>query len=189
MSRYGGSGLVPFSHPLSNWWREPDPTRWDFSHAPARIADQHFGLGLLDDDLQPPALYNGFYVRPRRQITSPRTTGLSEVRCADGRFQVNLDVNQFTPGELVVKTVDNSVIVHGKHEEKVDEHGFVSREFTRRYVIPKDVLPENVTSSLSQDGILTIEAPIKALEEPKANERVVSINRQPSVVEQPAEAI
>jgi crystallin alpha B len=75
--------------------------------------------------------------------------------------QVILDVQQFAPSEITVKTLDNTVIVEGKHEEKQDEHGFVSRHFVRRYILPKDIEVNNVVSSLSSDGVLTVTAPKK----------------------------
>lgn len=177
MSRWG---LVPFSHPFGNYWREPR-SDWDFSAAPSRIFDQRFGLGIAEDELLPPAPYNGFYLRPRRQF-SRQTSGLSEMKFDGDKFQVLLDVNQFTPDELTVKTVDQSIVVHGKHQEKVDEHGLISREFTRRYVLPDGIEPEAIVSSLSHDGILTIEAPKKALEAAKPNERVVPIAQKPAAV-------
>lgn len=52
-------------------------------------------------------------------------------------FRVGLDVRQFKPEEINIKTRDNRVVVHGKHEERPDEHGFIMREFTRQYVLPK----------------------------------------------------
>ncbi|GIY03609.1 hypothetical protein CDAR_482581 [Caerostris darwini] len=39
--------------------------------------------------------------------------------------------------------------------------GSSGREFTRRCRLPDDVEPRTVTSSLSQDGVLTIQAPRK----------------------------
>jgi len=75
--------------------------------------------------------------------------------------QVILDVQQFSPNEITVKTVDNYIIVEAKHEEKKDEHGFISRSFVRRYVLPSTHDLNNITSSLSSDGVLTISAPKK----------------------------
>lgn len=75
--------------------------------------------------------------------------------------QVILDVQQFSPEEITVKTVGNNVIVEAKHEERQDEHGFVSRQFIRRYVLPPSHDVINITSSLSSDGVLTITAPKK----------------------------
>ncbi|XP_067120566.1 alpha-crystallin B chain-like [Centruroides vittatus] len=155
---------------------------WDY---PRRLFDQHFALGLTDDDFFPPRLYRGYLVRPRRQTSrQDSTSGVSEVMNTKDRFQVMTDVSHFSPEDITVKTVDNCVVIHGKHEEKVDQHGFVSREFTRRYVLPKEVDPEKVTSSLSADGVLTVEAP-KKCEELPPNERVVPITVQktPAVTE------
>ncbi|XP_031627013.1 heat shock protein 23-like [Contarinia nasturtii] len=74
-------------------------------------------------------------------------------------FQVFLDVQHFLPNEISVKTENNSIVVHAKHEEKQDDHGYISREFTRRYDLPKGFKPEDVTSSLSSDGVLSLKCP------------------------------
>ena len=52
-------------------------------------------------------------------------------------FRVNLDVAHFKPEEIQVKTIDNKIVIHAKHEEKEDEHGFIMREFQRSYLHPK----------------------------------------------------
>ncbi|XP_013782535.1 protein lethal(2)essential for life-like [Limulus polyphemus] len=151
-----------------DWW-----DAWDF---PARIPDQHFGLGLHDSDIFTPTMYHIYYRQPRRQVSSQASSGgLSQVKNDAEKFQVSLDVSHFAPNEINVKTVENCVVIEGKHEEKPDEHGFVSRQFVRRYMLPKEVDPETVKSSLSSDGTLTIEAPKKALEGEQPNERVVQI--------------
>jgi crystallin alpha B len=85
-------------------------------------------------------------------------------------------VQQFKPDELTVKTLDNFVVVEGKHEERQDEHGFISRQFQRRYRLPDDTEPEAVVSQLSSDGVLTISAPKKALPL-SANERVIPVTQ------------
>src|SRR5690349_5190745 len=46
-------------------------------------------------------------------------------------FQVSIDVNSFRPEEIEVKLKDREIIVEGKHEERQDELGFVSRQFSR----------------------------------------------------------
>jgi crystallin, alpha B len=89
-----------------------------------------------------------------------------------------IDVSHFTPEEITVKTVDNNVVVTAKHEERQDEHGFISREFTRRYQLPRDIDPSTVTSSLSSEGVLTINAP-KKQPELKKGERMVPIDLAP----------
>lgn len=79
-------------------------------------------------------------------------------------FHILLDVAQFSPDEIEVKVSDNdnTVIITGKHEEKKDDKGFCSREFTRRYTLPPDVDPGSVTSTLNADGVLTLKAPRKS---------------------------
>ncbi|GIY22637.1 protein lethal(2)essential for life [Caerostris darwini] len=117
-----------------------------------------------------------------------RPTSLTSKNAVSGKgknsFQVMLNAKHFLPEEIEVKTVDNFIVIHGKHEELADEHGFVSREFTRRYQVPDDVDPKTVISSLSKEGVLTVHAPRKRMEPPK-NERVVPIIIQkPAAVEE-----
>jgi HSP20 family molecular chaperone IbpA len=91
-------------------------------------------------------------------------------------FQVCLDVAHFQPNEISVKMEDNSIVVHAKHEEKRDDHGYISREFTRRYDLPQGFKPEEVTSSLSSDGVLSLQCPhIPAIE--GSNVRQVQIKQ------------
>lgn len=77
------------------------------------------------------------------------------------KYQIMVDVSHFTPEEISVKMVDNTVVVTGKHEDKADNYGYVSRQFSRKYLLPQDVEPETVTSTLSADGILSISVSIR----------------------------
>lgn len=90
------------------------------------------------------------------------------------KFQVNVDVQHFAPEEINVKVVNGQVIVEGNHEEKRDEHGYVSRQFVRKYSLPQGCLPDTVESKLSSDGVLTVTAP-KVLALPSPGERIVPI--------------
>ncbi|XP_069691051.1 alpha-crystallin A chain-like [Periplaneta americana] len=150
---------------------------------PLRLFDQNFGLGVLNDDLlglhphhsMHDPIRVGYYRPWRHQIS--RGSGVSNVKNDKENFKVNLDVQHFTPEEITVKTVDNFVVVEGKHGERLDEHGFVTREFKRRYKLPAECETESVKSSLSSDGVLTITAPKKALPPSSGNERVVAITQ------------
>ncbi|XP_018324285.1 alpha-crystallin A chain-like [Agrilus planipennis] len=79
------------------------------------------------------------------------------------KFQVSVDVQHFKPDEISVKTSGNTVVIEGKHEEKPDEHGFIFRHFVRKYDVPNDHDLNQVQSTLSSDGVLTITAPKKAI--------------------------
>jgi hypothetical protein len=81
----------------------------------------------------------------------------------DGKqLKLRFDVSQYVPEEIVVKTVDNKLLVHAKHEEKTDSSS-VYREYNREFLLPNGTNPEAIKSSLSKDGILTVEAPLQAL--------------------------
>ncbi|XP_034831552.1 protein lethal(2)essential for life-like [Maniola hyperantus] len=90
------------------------------------------------------------------------------------KFQLNVDVQHFAPEDISVKVVNGFVTVEGKHEERLDEHGYVSRQFVRRYALPEGCLPDTVESKLSSDGVLIITAP-KVLPMPSTGERIVPI--------------
>lgn len=130
--------LVPVL--FRDWWDDV----WDVPLRSSRIMDQHFATGLLADDLFgavtacPRQNYrrNGYY-RPWRTVLSHQDAG-SIVNTDSDRFQITLDVQQFSPDEISVKTVDDTVVVEGKHDEKQDQHGYVSRQFMRRYKLPSE---------------------------------------------------
>ncbi|EAT37332.1 AAEL010654-PA [Aedes aegypti] len=155
---------------------------WDSPLHSSRILDQHFATALLADDLFgavttcPRQNYrrHGYY-RPWRTVRSQQDMG-SFVDINNERFQINLDVQQFTPDEITVTVVDDTVVVEGKHEEKQDEHGYVSRQFMRKYKLPNGHEAEDVTSFISADGVLTVTAPRKPLAE-DLSERIVPITQ------------
>lgn len=116
--------------------------------------------GLLPEEILTPTLYHGYYVRPRAaRAGEGARAGASELRLSEGKFQAFLDVSHFTPDEVTVRTVDNLLEVSARHPQRLDRHGFVSREFCRTYVLPADVDPWRVRAALSHDGILNLEAP------------------------------
>jgi len=79
----------------------------------------------------------------------------------DGQKELKLrfDVSQYNPDEIMVKTVDNKLLVHAKHEEQTGGKT-VFREYNREFLLPSGTDPESIRSSLSKDGILTVEAPL-----------------------------
>lgn len=77
--------------------------------------------------------------------------------------------------------VDNYVVIEGKHEERSDEHGFVSRQFTRRYQLPDNVDMQALQSSLSSDGVLQLCAPKKSIEDKGARSIPITHTNAPAV--------
>uniref|UniRef100_A0A6V7KZ56 SHSP domain-containing protein n=1 Tax=Bracon brevicornis TaxID=1563983 RepID=A0A6V7KZ56_9HYME len=167
--------LVPLL--FSDWWEDLE--------RPHRLIDQDFGVGLHPEQLLTPAVLERYltprrtrnpllYYRPWAELLRQSDSGTSTVRADKDKFQVILDVQQFKPEEINVKVVDKCVVVEAKHEEKQDEHGWISRQFTRKYLIPEQCDIDQVASSLSSDGVLTITAPRKDI--PKVEgEKVIKI--------------
>ncbi|CAH1374110.1 hypothetical protein MTP99_015488 [Tenebrio molitor] len=91
-------------------------------------------------------------------LNSPLIQEDGNNKCLKLRF----DVSQYAPEEIVVKTVDNKLLVHAKHEEKTESKS-VYREYNREFLLPKGTNPEQIKSSLSKDGVLTVEAPLPAI--------------------------
>ncbi|KAE8593378.1 hypothetical protein XENTR_v10019099 [Xenopus tropicalis] len=124
-----------------------------------------------------------------RQPRATETEGTSPSSDKDGKdhFELMLDVGDFSPHEITVKTQGRRVIVTGKHERKSDSEdgSYVHeyREWNRRAELPEGVNLEQVVCSLSKDGHLHIKAPWLAL--PPAPERPIpiSMNMAPSVAQ------
>ncbi|XP_014205038.1 protein lethal(2)essential for life [Copidosoma floridanum] len=170
--------LVPLL--FSDWWQDLE--------RPHRLLDQDFGLGLTANQLVRPSMLEQ-YLMPYEKRPHPLSTyyrpwaelmrqveggGTSTVKADKDKFEVILDVAHFKPEEVTVKVVDKYIVVEGKHEEKKDEHGTISRHFIRKYMVPEQCNIDSVTSSLSSDGVLSITAPRK--EQPKVtNEKVISV--------------
>ncbi len=96
-------------------------------------------------------------------------TKVPPIRDNGNKFEIKLDVSHFSPEEFIVKIVDNYIVIECKHEEKKDEYGWISRQMTRKFSLPDDVDIEKVHSSLSSNGILTVEVPKKIFKSKEEN--------------------
>ncbi|XP_041358863.1 alpha-crystallin B chain-like [Gigantopelta aegis] len=122
----------------------------------------------------------GYMARPvgRCRMAAMAEDAGTEVKYDNKSFQVKVDVDQFEPEELNVKVSGNRLVISGHHESKPDEHGFVSREFTREFIIPEDVDLESLTSQITEDGVLVVDALVKS--SPQLEEKSIKIERQPA---------
>jgi HSP20 family molecular chaperone IbpA len=83
-----------------------------------------------------------------------------KVRDDEKTFEVSLDTHNYRPDEIKVNVVNKVLTVEGKHEEKSEDGSkYVSRQFIRKYTLPKECPPDEVVSNLSADGVLLITAP------------------------------
>lgn len=121
-------------------------------------------------DLIVPATSN--YYRPWNWYAQTATKDFgSNIEVKKDTFKILLDVQHFRPEEINVKASEKEIVIEGKHEEREDDQGFVSRQFKRRYALPNNFPPENVVSTLSSDGVLTVIAEKKTM----GNEKIVPI--------------
>ncbi|XP_063981207.1 protein lethal(2)essential for life-like [Diachasmimorpha longicaudata] len=186
--------LVPrlFSH----WWENLD--------RPHRLLDQNFGLTirpeqfmrdfdgiadriLRDFDRKPLTAY----YRPWADLMREENVGYSVVKADKDRFAVSLDVQQFKPDEVNVKVVDKYIVVEGKHEDKKDDHGMISRHFVRKYLVPEQCDPEKASSTLSSDGVLSITVPRKpeSIEQKKEKPIHIEHTGKPALEEKTEEPV
>eukprot|EP00094_Tigriopus_californicus_P005637 TCALIF_05434-PA protein Name:"Similar to HSPB1 Heat shock protein beta-1 (Bos taurus)" AED:0.19 eAED:0.19 QI:68/0/0/1/0/0/2/0/585 len=102
--------------------------------------------------------------------------GISKIQCDDESYKILINVKDFKPEELVIKTVGNTVHFEAKHEEKTaDGLSSSSRNISQSFTLPRGVDPESVSSSMSKEGVLTISAPLPAALKALNAERVVQI--------------
>lgn len=87
------------------------------------------------------------------------TTWVSGINCNKHQFVVRLELAQFSPDEILVKTVDDFLVIEGKHEEKEDGQGFITRHFNRRYLLPLNVNKDEVVCEINAEGILKVTVP------------------------------
>ncbi|CAG4950723.1 unnamed protein product [Parnassius apollo] len=88
----------------------------------------------------------------------------SEIKVDGKKVEVHLDVQNFTPDQIAVKTVGNEIMVEGKKEIKRDG-GWTRSHFERRFLLPEGFPPERVECHLDKGKLKLIAFRAEALEE------------------------
>ncbi|XP_011703488.1 PREDICTED: major egg antigen-like [Wasmannia auropunctata] len=112
------------------------------------------------------------FYKPWLNLLNHNQHVVSTTSIDDDNFKITVNVQNYNPEDVTVKVVDHLVIVKAKHEEKQDESNIVTRQFVIQYLLPSRADVDQVTSSISSDGILTIIAPLKPV-----NEKVIQIEQ------------
>ncbi|XP_012577252.1 PREDICTED: heat shock protein beta-3 [Condylura cristata] len=73
------------------------------------------------------------------------------------RFQILLDVVQFLPEDIIIQTFEGWLLIKAQHGTRMDEHGFISRSFTRQYKLPDGIETKDLSAIFCHDGILVVE--------------------------------
>ncbi|KAI3372568.1 hypothetical protein L3Q82_023049 [Scortum barcoo] len=141
-------GLTPFLEPGDPRWMDVDRLQ--------RSLAAYSWPGYLPAPLFVPYI-SGSMHHPGQKISKEQY-----------KWRVSLDVAHFSPSEISLSVRDGFLEVRGKHEERPDEHGFIARCFTRKYRLPAEIDATKIVSTLSVDGILTVEAPVPETSVPAA---------------------
>ncbi|CAL4099190.1 unnamed protein product, partial [Meganyctiphanes norvegica] len=117
------------------------------------------GFISKDDDF-------GFY-RSLLERSTTKDKQAEIITESDNIYQIVLDIQGFSAEEIQTKFLSSTDLVIEATTEKKEEGSSSTRNFRRCFVLPNSVDVDAVTTSLSSDGILTISAPKKILEEKK----------------------
>lgn len=128
----------------------------------ARILEEPFAVFAKDPFFRDP-------VKFIKQVTAPYETieGVysdNEVKVDGKKVEVHLDVKNFTPDQIQVKTVGNEIMVEGKKEIK-REDGWTRSHFERRFLLPEGFPPERVECHLDKGKLKLIAFRSEPIEE------------------------
>merc|ERR1711892_595123 len=82
-----------------------------------------------------------------------------QVSASNDKFQVQLELPGFAPGDFSLKTKDDLIIVEAVHEAKNDDGSSKMRKFSKQFKMPAGVVTEKLVSTYSGKGVLSVEAP------------------------------
>ncbi|NXL54008.1 HSPB3 protein, partial [Podilymbus podiceps] len=123
-----------------------------------QFAVQELGVHKLDHSLYALQGPSTAALNNRRYITGS-TAGArkSSQEEENTSFQFLLDVVQFCSKDIIIQTFKGWVLIKAQHRPRMDEHGFISRIFTRQYKLPNGVENKDLSVLFCHDGILVVE--------------------------------
>ena len=98
------------------------------------------------------------------QISTPGKKHIITEPDGTRKLRLSVDVGEFKPEEIVVKTADRKLIVHAEHEEKLSGRT-LHKEFNKEYELPESVDQSAITAYIGEEGKLFVEAPLKPLQQ------------------------
>jgi len=82
-----------------------------------------------------------------------------QVTASNDKFQIQLELPGFSPEDFCLKTKEDIIIVEAVHEAKDQDGSTDSRKFSREFKMPSGVQRDQIASTYSGAGILTVSAP------------------------------
>merc|ERR1712001_697226 len=100
-----------------------------------------------------------------------------QVSASNDKFMVQLELPGFAPEDFSLKTKDDVIVLEAVHDSKGEES--TSRKYVKELKMPEGVARDQLASSYSADGILTISAPrvIKAPEGAEVSESMAAASK------------
>lgn len=148
------------------------PSDWPSMDAIAPKFSWH--LDRLDRNWRTDPFWRDLYPSWAEPIFKEGIDIKAKVTNDSNRFAVDVDAYQFRPEEIQVKTIDDTLLIEGRHEDVRDRDNFTKMYFVRKYQLPMDINPQDVTSSIDSSGRLTVEA-TKQQKALPSRERIVPV--------------
>jgi len=82
-----------------------------------------------------------------------------QVSASNDKFMIQLELPGFAPEDFSLKTKDDIIIIEAVHNAKSEDGSSDSRKFTKEFKMPGGVVTDQLSSTYSGTGILTISAP------------------------------
>ncbi|XP_051963774.1 heat shock protein, alpha-crystallin-related, b15 [Xyrauchen texanus] len=136
---------------------EPDEVSWIYS------ARKRLGTSTWPGSMYVPLFSSLCMEIPPTSFTGSKGP-VSDAMCENTKghqnWKVCLNVNPFSSEEISIKTMEGYLEIKGNREERQGNHRLISRSFTRKYKLPVDLDLKQISSMLSPDGTLSVEAPL-----------------------------
>jgi len=82
-----------------------------------------------------------------------------QVSASNDKFMIQLELPGFSPEDFSLKTKDDIIIIEASHNTKTDDGSTDTRQFSKEFKMPSGVATDQLGSTYSGAGILTISAP------------------------------
>ncbi|VDK83353.1 unnamed protein product [Onchocerca ochengi] len=130
-------------------------------------------LDRLDRNWRSDPFWRDLYPRWAEPIFKEGIDIRTNITNNTSRFAVEIDAYQFRPEEIQVKTIDDTLLIEGRHEDVRDRDNFTKMYFVRKYQLPLDVNPKDIESTIDSTGRLLVEA--KKQPQIQGRERMIPI--------------
>ena len=134
---------------------------------------------ILDDDDWRKAILEEFFEFDQSSDDETKTVEQK----SQNEFNLNLDLKGFDSNDIKVKTIGQKLIVDAEKEENTQEDGFKTysrKQFHKSIVLPDNIKPDDVKSSLTNKGLLRISAPVMSLPAPDKREKEIVVEKEES---------